>query len=241
MIKTVFIDFDDTLWDTKGNNRKALEELYSLLDWGRGYSSFDVFWELYSPFNEHQWALYRDGIISKQELMYTRFARVLEPLGIGSEEEIAEINTMFLQKTSTMSGVVDGAFSLLEYLKSFYKVVVLSNGFREVQRSKMNAAGITPYIDHLILSEDAECSKPDKRIFDYAFSVTNSRAKETVMIGDSWDADIVGAQNARIPSIWFNPTKEQRDRSRTNRSTPIFEVDHLDHIPGVLRDMLPFF
>lgn len=241
MIKTIFIDFDDTLWDTKGNNRKALEELYTLLDWGRGYSSFDVFWEKYYPLNEYQWTLYRDGIISKHELMYNRFAMVLEPLGISSEEEIAMINDLFLRKTSVMSGVVEGTFPLLEYLKCFYKVVILSNGFREVQRSKMNAAGITPYIDHLVLSEDAQCSKPCKRIFDYAFSVTNSRPRETIMIGDNWDADIVGAQNARIPSIWFNPTKELRTRPTTVVSAPIFEVEHLDRIPAILREMIPVF
>ncbi|MDO4771224.1 YjjG family noncanonical pyrimidine nucleotidase [Porphyromonas sp.] len=239
MIKTVFIDFDDTLWDTKGNNKETLKELYSLLDWGRGYGSFDVFWEKYYPYNEHLWALYRHGEISKKELMYNRFAHTLAPVGITSEDDISEINSLFIGGTAKKTGVVEGAFALLEYLSSMYKVVILSNGFREVQRAKMTVSGIAPYIDHLVLSEDAGVSKPSKRIFDYAFSVTNSRPKETIMIGDSWEADIVGAQNARIPSIWFNPSGETRERDNIARMTPIYEVERLDQIPSLLRDMLP--
>lgn len=240
MIKAVFIDFDDTLWDTKGNNKQVLKELYTLHNWGRGYSSFEHFGKEYYPTNERQWALYRQGEISKTELMYRRFALVLAPVGDVSERYIEEVNDYFLKRTAVMSGVVEGAIPLLDYLKRHYRVVIVSNGFREVQTSKMKASGIAPYIDDLILSEDAGCSKPNPLIFEYAYKQTALSPQDVVMIGDSWEADIVGAQNAGIPSIWFNPDRLKTPLvgDRSSARSPIYEVVHLSDIPHVLETKL---
>ncbi len=238
MIKTILIDLDDTLWDTQTNNKESLEELYSLFNWGRVYSSFEAFFSIYEPNNERQWALYRQGLISKQELTLGRFAPVLAPLGITAEEEILDINTHFLITTSRKTKLIPGALPLLRYLKSLYRVVVISNGFREVQYTKISKSGLSPYIDHIILSEDAKCNKPHKPIFDYAFSRTNTRPSETIMIGDSWDADIIGAQNAGIRSIWFNPKVAPLPEHPLRR--PVYVASALSEIPPILTSLLPF-
>ena len=97
---------------------------------------------------------------------------------------------------------------LLEYLQPRYRMHILSNGFREVQYKKIENSGLKPYFDKIILSEDAGINKPHPDMFTYALKNTNSRRNQTLMIGDSWDADILGAQQSRINQIWFNPTGE---------------------------------
>lgn len=62
-----------------------------------------------------------------------------------------------------------------------------------------------PYFEKIFLSEDAGTNKPHPDMFTYALKNSNSRRNQTVMIGDSWDADIAGARNSRIDQIWFNP------------------------------------
>ena len=122
-----------------------------------------------------------------------------------SDEEILALNRRFLAVTATKTRLVEGALEVMEYLHRYYRIYILSNGFREVQHAKVERSGLLPYIHRMILSEDAGVNKPNAAIFRYACSTTNSRCAESLMIGDSWPADIVGAKNVGMPSIWFNP------------------------------------
>lgn len=205
MYKNLFIDLDDTLWDTYHNNKECLEELYADYRFGRHYASFEAFFDVYMPHNIELWAKYRAGEIDRPTLILDRFLYVLRPLGITDEKEVLAINDDFLRRTTTKTRLIPGAIELLEYLRPSYRMYILSNGFREVQYLKLSNAGLAPYFDRMILSEDAQIQKPHKGIFDYALVNTNSRRAESLMIGDSWDADIVGARQSRIDQIWYNP------------------------------------
>ncbi len=237
MIRTVFIDLDDTLWATQDNNRDSLEEVYRHHKWADRAGSFDSFFEVYRPHNDRLWALYREGTITKQELTLRRFREPLEPrLGKLTDEQILKINEEFLRRSSEKKKLMPGALQLLQALKPLYRIVIVSNGFREVQTRKMESAGILPYIDATVLSEDAQANKPKKEFFAYAFSVSHTRPSEVILIGDSWDADIIGAQNAGVPAIWYNPAKLPRPTLQTLRA-PIYEVGHLDEVPPLLTQL----
>ena len=206
--KNLFIDLDDTLWDTYHNNSECLKEIYDKYDFERHYPSFEVFFKEYWPYNNMLWSKYRNNEIDRQTLIVERFRHFLIPLGITEIKDVLAINDDFLQMTTNKTGVVEGAFELLDYLQQRgYKMYILSNGFREVQSLKMENSGLAPYFSKLILSEDAGIQKPHKKIFDYALVNTNSKRDESLMIGDSWDADMVGAKNAKMDQLWFNPYK----------------------------------
>lgn len=111
-----------------------------------------------------------------------------------------------MDRTTRKTRLIEGTIELLDYLRPRYRMHILSNGFREVQYKKIENSGLKPYFDKIILSEDAGINKPHPDMFTYALKNTNSRRNQTVMIGDSWDADIVGAHKSRIAQIWFNPT-----------------------------------
>lgn len=238
MIKSLFIDLDDTLWATQENNKAALEELYIAHNWSRGYASFEELFNRYYPNNEQLWHEYREGRISKHELTIRRFSFFLEPFCDASEEEILQINDEFLERTACKSGVIEGAHELLEYLHGLYKIVIVSNGFIEVQHRKMESAGLTPYLDYVVLSEDAGVSKPAKGIMEYALNISNSRRSETLFIGDSWEADIRAAQNVGIPSIWFNPDQKEPPRPLDEFPYPIYEVAKLQEIIPLLKKLM---
>lgn len=209
MYKNIFIDLDDTLWDTAHNNKECLKEIYADYDMKRHYASFEAFYDIYMPHNLDLWAKYREGIIDRQTLIIERFRYVTAPIGIEKKEDVLSLNNDFLMRTTKKTKLIDGAIDLLEYLYPRYRLFILSNGFREVQSLKMENSGILKYFERIILSEDAEIQKPHKGIFDYALINTNSKRNESVMLGDSWDADIVGAYNSKIDQIWFNPKCEE--------------------------------
>lgn len=227
--KSLFFDLDDTLWDTYHNNKECLEEIYTDYHFGRHYPSFEAFYDRYMPHNELLWAQYRNHEIDRQTLILERLLFVLRPMGIDDKEYALQLNRDFLQRTTTKTKIIDGAIDLLRYLYPRYRLFILSNGFREIQAQKMTNSGLASFFERIILSEDASIQKPHKAIFDYALKNTNSRRTESLMIGDSWEADITGAQNAKIDQLWFNP--KNTDPKGT---PPTFTVQTLSQIKKIL-------
>lgn len=229
MYKNLFIDLDDTLWDTYHNNKECLEEVYNEYKFNRYYASFEAFFIRYFPNNVKLWADYRQGIIDKSTLILERFLYMLRPLGITDTEYALRINNDFLHRTTTKTRLIPGTLELLEHLRPSYRMYILSNGFREVQHKKLTNSGLAPYFDKMILSEDAGINKPHRDIFNFALINTNSRRNESLMIGDSWEADIEGAYLSKIDQLWFNPQKLE-----SKRFVPTYTVSSLPEIKQLL-------
>lgn len=227
--KNLFIDLDDTLWDTYHNNKECLKEVYTDYDFNSYFDSFETFYDYYMPHNLRLWEQYRNHEITRQTLIVERFRYVLRAKGIDDKESALRLNHDFLERTTIKTRLIPGAVGLLEYLYPSYKMYILSNGFREVQFRKLSNSGLAPYFVRMILSEDANIQKPHKEIFDFALINTNSRRSETLMIGDSWEADIVGARNAGIDQLWLNP-----EGLPANGFTPTYSVRSLTEIKEIL-------
>ena len=150
-------------------------------------------------------------------------------MGIEDTKDVLAVNNDFLQRTTTKTRLVEGAIELLEYLRPSYRMYILSNGFREVQDKKLRNSGLAPYFKRMILSEDAGIQKPHKGIFDFALINTNSRRNETLMIGDCFEADIIGAHQSRIDQLWFNP-----QGLPPQKFTPTYTVSSLEEIKRIL-------
>jgi len=227
--KNLFIDLDDTLWDIHQNARECLHEIYRDYGFDEFYTTFEDYYNVYFPGNNYLWGLYREGKINKDELIVERFLLPLRPFGIDDPAYAKSVSDDFLERTTHKTKLIDGTIDLLEYLKPKYRMYILSNGFSEVQHKKIENSGLRPYFDNVILSEDAGRNKPHPDFFTYALEVSNSRRDETLMIGDSWDADIVGAYNSQIDQLWLNPKNE-----KPTDFEPTFTVQKLEEIKGIL-------
>ncbi len=207
----LFIDFDDTLYDTRGNAVVSLSEMFEYFQLGRYFDDPQFFYSEYWKTNVELWDKYAKGEITRDFLIVERFRRPLS-FGKGLEptrEFCLEVSDKFLEFCGNKSGLVEGAMDLIKYLKSKgYRLHICSNGFHEVQYKKLNACGLLPYFDTIILSEDAGVNKPDVRFFEYALRKTGAISYKTLMIGDNLSTDIKGAQNAGIPTMYFNRKSE---------------------------------
>ena len=205
--KDLFIDFDDTLYDTYGNAVIALRETFEEFHLERYYADPKVFYDAYWAANIDLWTRYSKGEIERPFLIVERFRR---PLSAGTGLDVTEalcleMSDKFLDFCSSKSGVVEGAHELMDYLRSRgYRMHMTSNGFHEVQYKKLAACGLQDYFDTIILSEDAGANKPSKAFFDYAFAQSGASVDTTMMIGDNLQTDIIGARDVGLDTILFN-------------------------------------
>ena len=232
--KDLFIDFDDTLYDTHGNAVIALSETFDYFHLERYFSDPQVFYDAYWTANIDLWTQYAKGEITRDYLIVERFRR---PLSVGKGIEITkelclEISDRFLDFCASKPGVISGAHEVMDYLKQRgYRMHMCSNGFHEVQYKKLDACGLRDYFDTIILSEDAGVNKPSKAYFDYALKVSGASRKTTLMIGDNMQSDILGALNAGLDAMLFNRWAiEDKDIPQK----PTFIVEHLRDIKRIL-------
>ena len=222
--KHVFIDLDDTLWDFHANAQAALEEIYDNHQLYKHFDSFEHYFTMYAKRNLELWELYGKGEITKEFLNFERFSHPLVQVGAGNVEIAEQIGREFLEMLPTKTLLIPHAKELLDYLYPKYPLTIISNGFIEVQYKKLSSSNLEHYFTHIVLSEGAKALKPDKRIYEYAMQLNNTTASECLMIGDSYEADIVGARNAGIDQVWFNPYRNGKTGEATYKAKALLDI-----------------
>ena len=202
--KNLFFDLDDTLWAFSANARDTFEEMYYKYKLDAFFDSFEHFYSLYQRRNIELWMEYGNGQITKEELNRQRFLYPLAAVGAGDFALAKAYSDDFFAVIPTKRRLMPHAKEVLDNLASRYNLYILSNGFRELQYRKMCSGGIESYFKKVILSDDIELLKPASQIFHFALSATQSELRESLMIGDSWEADIVGANGVGMHQAFYN-------------------------------------
>ena len=226
---TLFIDLDDTLFDFRQASRMSFHETYDLLGYERFFESFEHFLQIYEPRNRELWVLYGKGEIDKATLNRLRYSYPLEAVGHPDEELAARFCTEALGRIPHKDVLIPGAIELLEYLHPRYDMFILSNGFQELQSQKMATTGLSKYFKRLILSDEIGINKPNPELFHYALEVSGARKESSIMIGDMFETDIVGAANIGLDQIFVNITG-----AKGLAFEPTYEVNNLLQIKDIL-------
>lgn len=230
MYKYVFIDLDDTLWDFHANAKSSLHEIYEKRNLGHYFDNFEQYFQIYAKRNLELWEQYGKGAITKEALSLERFLYPLKQVGIEDAELAIKIGHEYLDLLPTRTALVSYAKELLDYLYPNYPLTIVSNGFIEVQYRKLKSCQIEQYFSHVVLSEAAGALKPDKRIFEYGLELNKAIASETIMIGDSFESDIRGAQNAGIDQIFFSLNNEVSE----NFNSATYQINRLEEVLEIL-------
>ncbi|MFT3704190.1 MAG: YjjG family noncanonical pyrimidine nucleotidase [Agriterribacter sp.] len=208
--KHLFFDLDHTLWDFESNAKLTLEDLYSTLDLASyGVHPFDTFYERYIYHNTRLWERYRKGFIKRDDLRWKRMWNTLLDFKIGNEKLARTMDVMFLDKLPTRTLLFPGAIEILHYLRNKgYALHLITNGFDTVQHNKLKYSGLSNFFPIVVTSEGSNSLKPHKAIFDFALQKTGATIRESIMLGDDIDADIIGAQNMGMDQVYINHKNE---------------------------------
>jgi putative hydrolase of the HAD superfamily len=211
MIKHIFFDLDHTIWDFDKNAQETLNELYISHELNElGCGTVEEFINRYTENNHELWRQYHLGNITKETLRSERFNKTFLQLGIDPEKVPNQFEDDYVRITPTKTNLFSGTEKVLNYLQQKYTLHIISNGFKESTLMKMSVCNLNPYFENVIISEDVGANKPDQRIFEFALEKANASKEESIMIGDSLEADVRGALDFGIKAIYFNPLKAEK-------------------------------
>lgn len=211
MIKHIFFDLDHTIWDFDRNAEETLLELFEQYKLHElGLESPQDFIRTYTDNNQLLWSQYHLGKITKETLRAERFSKTFIQLGIHPDHVPHQFEDDYVRLSPRKTNLFEGAKKVLAYLQEKYSLHIISNGFKEATLAKMEGSSLNPYFKNVIISEVVGVNKPDKAIFEYALNKAGAVKEESIMIGDSIEADIRGAQDFGMKAIFFNPLNKEK-------------------------------
>lgn len=225
--KNIYFDLDRTLWDFEKNARDAFHDLYINYDLGSFIPSLDMLVNSYHKHNERLWEEYRMGRIKKDFLRIYRFQLVLNDYSVRNNELAAQLSENYLDIAPLKTNLIPHTKSVLQYLTGKYSLHIITNGFKEVQTLKLKNSGIIQFFEKVITSDNAGAQKPKAAIFEYALSTANAKKKESLMVGDDLQVDILGAKKFGLDQVYFNPDKKSHNQNLTYE---IFSLNQLKEI-----------
>lgn len=232
-IEHIFFDLDHTLWDFDKNSELAFDAIFKI-----HFKNVDIstFMKVYIPINQECWRLYQTDKISHDQLRYNRFKHSFDAIDIQiSDDEIEFLAEKYLELLPENNHLIEDTIDVLEHLQQKYQLHIITNGFTNVQHRKMQNSGLHAYFQTVVNSEMAGVKKPDPKIFQTAIDLANATASNSIMIGDSWEADIIGAMNFDMPAIYFNQNASQINvHEKFEYQLKHIEIRRLSEIKNIL-------
>lgn len=226
---TVLFDLDNTLFDHTATARAALRASTAPLPFFQGVD-FEAFYQLYSDLLEEYHVLAMAGRCSFEEARRLRFERLLAPYWpAATAAEAAEFVRVHQASYPVLRQPVPGARALLQALRPRCRIGVVTNNRTAEQVEKLQFLEMTELVDALITSEDVGAAKPDPRIFAVALRRLEAQPEETVLVGDNWHADVLGALAVGIRPLWLNRFGAARPLAH------VAEISGFEPLAAVLR------
>jgi putative hydrolase of the HAD superfamily len=227
--KDLFFDLDHTIWDFELNSKETLWDLHLKYELeAKGIHDFDVFYSQYSVHNHRLWDRYTKGFIKQEELRWKRIYLSLLDYKIADEALSKEMSVDYLDILPNKKNLFPYTIEILEYLKSKdYTMHLITNGFESVQFKKIKNSNLADYFTEVITSEASNSLKPNKEIFEYALKASGAKLETSIMIGDNESADIQGAINAGMDSIFVNHLQIQPTVPATHTIKHLKELENI--------------
>lgn len=225
----IFFDLDHTIWDFDKNSFEAFEKMFEHL---AIESTLQVrFLEFHNSYLKHNlfyWDLYAKGGIKQDELKWKRMYETLREFGHPDEVKARQMSQTYLTFLPECTNLFPYTREVLEYLtQKKYTLHIISNGFEQTQHLKLKHARLEPYFKNILTSERCGYIKPDAKIFELGIEEARTSKERCIMIGDSPEADLLGAFNAGIRSVYMDHHRKETAIPYDHR---IFSLKELENI-----------
>lgn len=221
----LFFDLDHTLWDFEKNSTTTLMELYDFFNLKeKGIEHVSDFIRVYQRINDALWSAYRHGAIDKETLRSRRFYETFRTFGLKDKALSISSGDYYVHHSPRKTFLFPNTHETLSYLKEKYVLHIITNGFEEVQHLKLDQCKLKDYFTEVITSERAGCKKPDAAIFTFSMKLVNAFKNKSLMIGDNYEVDVLGAKGAGLDQVFFNPKQSKNGKNATFEIKDIAEL-----------------
>lgn len=217
----VLFDADETLFSF--NSYLGLTSM--LKRYGIDFTPED--YEVFQAVNKLLWVAYQNNEITANDIQMRRFAKLSAQIGVNQ----LQLNQELMAEMAKVSQPLDGVMEVLDALYGKVKMGIITNGFTELQESRLNNTQTKKFFEMVVVSEQIGVAKPDRKVFDYAFSLMDNLDKTKIlMVGDTLASDILGGYNAGIDTCWFNHTKQTNE----TEIHPTYEITHIRELIDIV-------
>lgn len=223
--KNILFDLDNTIFDTQKNATLALHKMSIAKSFPFNPDQMNWWFEV----NDLLWGKFETGLISRKELLDSRFKTFFGKYNIevDSAKFEKEFQALFAAEHSLMPNAVD----MLESVGQNHNLFVVSNGSKQKQLTQLAGADISKYFDEVFLAEDIGYKKPDTQFFDSVKSdINGATLSNMLVVGDSLTADIDGANRSHLDSVWYD-TECSGSKSEIK---PTYTITNLNELPNLV-------
>ncbi|HKL47515.1 MAG TPA: YjjG family noncanonical pyrimidine nucleotidase [Candidatus Izemoplasmatales bacterium] len=222
----LFIDADHTLFDFDQSEEIAFRRLLKFI---KLEDRFDQLFPSYTQINRRIWKELHQGLIKQDQIKTERFQRFIDAEKINHNPlDLSKQFTKYLSEASILYG---DAYEVIEKLSQKFRLVIITNGLKEVQDKRVRHSILSPFIETTIISDEIGISKPNSQIIDYTLDILNHKNRDdVVIIGDNLYSDILCGFNANIDTIWYNPTQQKN----TLDKKPTYTISTLKDLLKIL-------
>ncbi len=226
MFDILLLDLDDTIFDFQMQEKVAIAKTLA----AAGIDPTPEACALYSRINDEHWKRLERGEITREQVLFGRFAQLFRSLGVEADEK--KTAHAYMENLGEGHYFLPGAEEAVISLSRKYRLFLVSNGTASVQCRRLASSGIEPFFEEIFISQDVGINKPDKGYFDYCFArIPNFQPEKTLIVGDSLSSDILGGKNAGIATCWVNPTHKTCDPDRK----PDYEIESITQLEALLK------
>jgi len=223
----LLFDADGTLFDYQAGEEMALLKAFE----AAGIPFLPEHGEIYAEVNAALWHLFEKGQVTLKDLRVTRFSQLFDRLAIKTDAQ--QFSTTYLHFLGQATDLIPGALETLQKLSGHLRMVIITNGISEVQRSRLSLSPINVYFEDIFISEEIGVSKPAIAYFEAVFAGIGNPPRESVLvIGDSLTSDMRGALNYGLDTCWFNPHGIQRPEDMKIS----YEIKQLEQLLSILQN-----
>ena len=234
-IRSVYFDLDYTLLDSSGNWEKVVSvckqiaELEEGLDPDQLLKANGDVWPGYWAKVQQDWDL---GLTDSVKVAREVWSRALQLCGCNSLEIIeAAVRThkRIEREGYKLYADVVGTIDILK--KADIPMALITNGPSDLQRIKLEALGIEPWFDVIVISGELGKAKPDASVFEFALRQMGVGPEGGCHVGDNLFTDVAGAKAAGLAAVWLNRAGKSRGKDDPK---PHSEIRILADLPKIM-------
>ena len=226
--KYLLFDADDTLFDYQKAEQTALEDTFKSF----ALTFDDAMSDMYNVINARLWEALERGEVTRETLRVQRFKDLFDYYQISVNP--VQFSASYLTALGNGTALIENAIEVVEtLLEQGYQLAIITNGFYEVQTSRLSQSEIGRLIPQVFVSERVGFQKPEIEFFEIVLQemgIKQQQYSQVLVIGDSVSADIQGAINMGLDSCWVN----LYNKEYTLEQQPTYEIKKLKELLTIL-------